>query len=522
MGSYLSRNNDRVETIQDDSSLTFPPTTGPFFAPYYYMGNEKFETSEPENYLFGENSDLQYLGLKPQSFSYSLPTSNYLVQALKCLVNIRKDSVRLIRAPYSSHKQDEVISTSETAISDVNSGGKLYNLEFTFDSECPCSVKVYYNASEKIVNNEVIYTSSDDKKCSDLVHFNSGINQQFCLPTHLINPSNLHKNKSSPKWDFENIPIVIHITVQSSSQLGHSHIAYAVFEQAVDESWTIKLLKQKQMIDGTCYLIQEIYGIENKYKSKHEDEEADSDGCLDSDGDNTECVVCLSDMKDTIILPCKHLCLCNSCANQIRFQQSGCPICRQSFRALMQIRTIRKRSSDKLQNQQTNSAYNLDDQQDDSDLPPIPDDYEAIPLIEAINGSINSNNIPSSNASQTEVVEEVNLPKENCSVSSKDHFNSAKNKKKTISEEVTNISEVDSSRRRSSFQGSKKKKSKRRNVTKNRCSSVNEMSPSDLEAKNENAILHSDMKEKTVEDIASCSDEVHIEENLNQVVDSIK
>lgn len=45
-------------------------------------------------------------------------------------------------------------------------------------------------------------------------------------------------------------------------------------------------------------------------------------------------------------------------------------------------------------------AYNLDDQQDDSDLPPIPDDYEAIPLIEAINGSINSNkdNIPSSNA----------------------------------------------------------------------------------------------------------------------------
>ena len=32
MGSYLSRNNDRVETIQDDSSLTFPPTTGNLFS----------------------------------------------------------------------------------------------------------------------------------------------------------------------------------------------------------------------------------------------------------------------------------------------------------------------------------------------------------------------------------------------------------------------------------------------------------------------------------------------------------
>ena len=36
----------------------------------------------------------------------------------------------------------------------------------------------------------------------------------------------------------------------------------------------------------------------------NEDEEED---------DNSECVVCLSDMRDTLILPCKHLCLCSSC-----------------------------------------------------------------------------------------------------------------------------------------------------------------------------------------------------------------
>ncbi len=45
------------------------------------------------------------------------------------------------------------------------------------------------------------------------------------------------------------------------------------------------------------------------------DDAAASDGYQDSEdgGDNTECVVCLSDMKDTIILPCKHLCLCSDC-----------------------------------------------------------------------------------------------------------------------------------------------------------------------------------------------------------------
>ena len=46
-----------------------------------------------------------------------------------------------------------------------------------------------------------------------------------------------------------------------------------------------------------------------------------------SDNSN-ECVVCLSDLRDTLILPCRHLCLCNSCADTLRYQASNCPICR--------------------------------------------------------------------------------------------------------------------------------------------------------------------------------------------------
>ena len=43
---------------------------------------------------------------------------------------------------------------------------------------------------------------------------------------------------------------------------------------------------------------------------------------------SSECVVCLSDLRDTLILPCRHLCLCNSCADTLRYQASNCPICR--------------------------------------------------------------------------------------------------------------------------------------------------------------------------------------------------
>lgn len=49
-----------------------------------------------------------------------------------------------------------------------------------------------------------------------------------------------------------------------------------------------------------------------------------------SDGlSNRECIVCMSEVKDTIVLPCRHMCLCSECANTIRGRSDKCPLCRQ-------------------------------------------------------------------------------------------------------------------------------------------------------------------------------------------------
>lgn len=48
----------------------------------------------------------------------------------------------------------------------------------------------------------------------------------------------------------------------------------------------------------------------------------------DVSDNSAECVVCLSDVRDTLILPCRHLCLCNTCADTLRYQANNCPICR--------------------------------------------------------------------------------------------------------------------------------------------------------------------------------------------------
>lgn len=43
-----------------------------------------------------------------------------------------------------------------------------------------------------------------------------------------------------------------------------SHAVFAIVEKNIDSTYSLKPLKQKLFVDGLCYLLQEIYGIENK------------------------------------------------------------------------------------------------------------------------------------------------------------------------------------------------------------------------------------------------------------------
>jgi len=48
------------------------------------------------------------------------------------------------------------------------------------------------------------------------------------------------------------------------SEPKQSHTTIAVVDHHSDGTYVLKALKQKLFVDGLCYLVQEIYGIENK------------------------------------------------------------------------------------------------------------------------------------------------------------------------------------------------------------------------------------------------------------------
>uniref|UniRef100_A0A8C2UD23 E3 ubiquitin-protein ligase n=1 Tax=Coturnix japonica TaxID=93934 RepID=A0A8C2UD23_COTJA len=382
MGALTSRQNAGVEEVDvpANSVYRYPPKSGSYFANHFIMGGEKFDSTHPEGYLFGENSDLNFLGNRPVVFPYAAPPPQEPVKTLRSLINIRKDTLRLVKC------SEEVKTPGE----EVSKAKVHYNVEFTFDTDARVAITIYYQASEEFHNGVASYIPKDTSLQSETVHYKRGVCQQFCVPSHTVDPSEWTEEELGFDLDREVFPMVVHAVVdEGDGERREIHFPCCrglswQHSQHADGTFCVKPLKQKQVVDGVSYLLQEIYGIENKYNTQ------DSKVAEDEVSDNSaECVVCLSDVRDTLILPCRHLCLCNTCADTLRYQANNCPICRLPFRALLQIRAMRKKlgplsptSFNPIISSQTS------DSEEHSSSENIPPGYEVVSLLEALNGPL--------------------------------------------------------------------------------------------------------------------------------------
>lgn len=230
-------------------------------------------------------------------------------------MNIRKESIRFVKTKDAK-----------------------YNIEFIFDADANCAITIHYLCSEDISPGGMIYASREATLTSPQFQYKKGINQLFSQSSHTFNPAAYSDEELC--FNEKEIPIAIHCCVvddnPNSEELRQSHTTICVVDHHADGSYALRALKQKIFVDGLCYLLQEIYGIENKNLNKVT--------ATDDDNEDTgsECVICMCDVRDTLILPCRHLCLCNSCADSLRYQANNCPICRAPFKALLQVRAVQK------------------------------------------------------------------------------------------------------------------------------------------------------------------------------------
>ncbi|KAB2060117.1 E3 ubiquitin-protein ligase MGRN1 [Gossypium arboreum] len=237
--------------------------------------------------------------------------------------------------PYIEHQQavtvkNDVNLKKETLklAADASNPGK-FSVNFTFDANVAGRMTVIFFAKEG--EDCKLTPMKENIQPSVTVPFEQGTGQKFQQPPGSGISFFMFEESELLNVGEDGIyPLAVKaeaFPVNSNDGSRNTQITLAVFEKE-NEEYHVRAVKQILWVNGMRYELQEIYGIGNSVNNNNV-------GTSDAGKD---CVICLTEPQDTTVLPCRHMCMCNSCAKVLRCQTNRCPICRQSIERLLEIK----------------------------------------------------------------------------------------------------------------------------------------------------------------------------------------
>ena len=138
------------------------------------------------------------------------------------------------------------------------------------------------------------------------VNFPQGLGQKFRQPSGTGIDFTLFEEKELLKeGGMDAYPLAVKAEAAPANHNGtegnqmsgamNSQVTQAVFEKEKGE-YQVRVMKQILWVNGKRYELQEIYGIGNSVE-----------GEVDANDPGKECVICLSEPRDTTVLPCRHM-----------------------------------------------------------------------------------------------------------------------------------------------------------------------------------------------------------------------
>lgn len=101
-----------------------------------------------------------------------------------------------------------------------------------------------------------------------------------------------------------------------------------------EECLNARLVSQRLIIkrskdDVQEYEVFEVYGQQLL---------ADNENGIGENFDlGAECVICLMSDRNTLLLPCRHMCICSDCADTLGKGDGKCPICRHDYASMITV-----------------------------------------------------------------------------------------------------------------------------------------------------------------------------------------
>ncbi|KAJ9180204.1 hypothetical protein P3X46_008480 [Hevea brasiliensis] len=270
-----------------------PPTTFPsssFNSQNYFMPRpDSFSTLTSGRVLHRYASSGPPVALPPRSQAPPPPYVDHNhAKKIKNDVNVHKDNITLV-------------------VDEKNLDSHL--VSFTFDAIVDGSITISYFAKEEV--NCRFVPLYPEIYMPRRIPFKKGLGQKFCQPSGTgIDLGFFELDQlSKPTLEEDMFPLVICAEASLPSLFAaaeadqplptmspHAQISQAVLDKNNEGHFQVKIVKQVLWIEGVRYELREIYGFGNSFVSDFDDRET-----------GKECVICMTEPKDTAVLPCRHM-----------------------------------------------------------------------------------------------------------------------------------------------------------------------------------------------------------------------
>jgi hypothetical protein len=182
-----------------------------------------------------------------------------------------------------------MINRHSISLEPVENKPNLTALTFTYDCEVPCAIQVILGGHEIIAENQsTVGFETDTAEFPSPVTFNTTPGKNLEIQSDLVvfDPTMFG---SGGAWtpDSRTCPLILDIAPATNPDNSHSTIFLDIVEYE-PSAYTVKLVQQKYHLAGRSYYEMEVYGLANPSQEE-------------------PCIICMTELKDTIVLPCRHL-----------------------------------------------------------------------------------------------------------------------------------------------------------------------------------------------------------------------
>ena len=217
-------------------------------------------------------------------------------------------------------------------------------IKFNYDSLFDLDCYINFNVSEKSdislknTNYKLSYSPSENfiEKGFYQKELKNGENKEFYNKEAFIDIRNYYEEKNENQNSFDICIEFVPLFPPESPEISDNNeivfVTLCNFERHQEENtYMIKCIKQRIK---THKIWIDLYDI------------------FDTSMDGGLCLICCSEKRNTIFLPCKHACCCNKCGSEIKYRFKPCPICKTPIDDLLIVNSDEKKI--KIENEEDN------------------------------------------------------------------------------------------------------------------------------------------------------------------------